>query len=58
MAVIGRHWARGKGRTDNRIRVTGYAGDQNRDEDADARRNLLRSQPKSVLSGRTLDEVS
>jgi DNA ligase D-like protein (predicted 3'-phosphoesterase) len=29
-----------------------------RDEDADARRNPLRSQPESVLSGRTLDEVS
>jgi DNA ligase D-like protein (predicted 3'-phosphoesterase) len=29
-----------------------------RDQDADARRNPLRSQPESVLSGRTLDEVS
>jgi hypothetical protein len=35
-AVIGGHWARGKGRTNNRIRVTRCAGDQNRDEDADA----------------------
>jgi DNA ligase D-like protein (predicted 3'-phosphoesterase) len=29
-----------------------------RDQDADARRDPLRSQPESVLSGRTLDEVS
>jgi DNA ligase D-like protein (predicted 3'-phosphoesterase) len=28
------------------------------DEDADRRRNPLRSQPESVLSGRTLDELS
>ena len=28
-----------------------------RDEDVDARRNPVRSQPKSVLSGRTLDEL-
>jgi DNA ligase D-like protein (predicted 3'-phosphoesterase) len=28
------------------------------DEDADARRNPVRSQPESVLSGRTLDELS
>jgi DNA ligase D-like protein (predicted 3'-phosphoesterase) len=29
-----------------------------RDEDADARRNPVRSQPESTLSGRTLDELS
>ena len=29
-----------------------------RDQDADARRNPLRSRPESVLSGRTLDELS
>jgi DNA ligase D-like protein (predicted 3'-phosphoesterase) len=29
-----------------------------KDEDADRRRNPLRSQPESVLSGRTLDELS
>jgi DNA ligase D-like protein (predicted 3'-phosphoesterase) len=29
-----------------------------KDEDADARRNPVRSQPESVLSGRTLDELS
>jgi DNA ligase D-like protein (predicted 3'-phosphoesterase) len=29
-----------------------------KDEDADARRNVLRSQPESVVSGRTLDELS
>jgi len=28
-----------------------------RDEDADARRNPVRSEPESVLSGRTLDEL-
>ena len=28
------------------------------DDDADARRKPVRSQPKSVLSGRTLDEVT
>ena len=28
------------------------------DEDADRRRNPVRSQPESVLSGRTLDELS
>jgi len=28
------------------------------DEDADARRKPVRSQPESVLSGRTLDELS
>jgi DNA ligase D-like protein (predicted 3'-phosphoesterase) len=29
-----------------------------RDDDADARRNPVRTQPESVLSGRTLDELS
>lgn len=29
-----------------------------KDDDADARRNPVRSQPESVLSGRTLDELS
>ncbi len=28
------------------------------DDDADARRKPMRSQPESVLSGRTLDELS
>jgi DNA ligase D-like protein (predicted 3'-phosphoesterase) len=28
-----------------------------KDEDADARRKLVKSQPESVLSGRTLDEL-
>jgi hypothetical protein len=28
------------------------------DEDADARRKPVRNQPESVLSGRTLDELS
>jgi DNA ligase D-like protein (predicted 3'-phosphoesterase) len=29
-----------------------------KDEDANARRNVLRNQPESVISGRTLDELS
>jgi DNA ligase D-like protein (predicted 3'-phosphoesterase) len=29
-----------------------------RDDDADARRNPVRSQPESVLSGRTVDDLS
>lgn len=29
-----------------------------KDDDADARRNPVRSQPESVLSGRTLDQLS
>lgn len=29
-----------------------------RDDDADAQRNPVRTQPESVLSGRTLDELS
>jgi hypothetical protein len=29
-----------------------------KDEDADARRKPVKSQPESVLSGRTLDELS